>query len=142
MTYTIVNPATAPNLAAGEMQVTLDTGQTVAVIASSTRISGGSVTVLVHARQIDPATGGTLADANGHEVTSSASHTFDAATITAQTLPACTKDMTLLALGEPPVLFGAALPPLDPSVAASYSIRNTITAAAHAGPVTDLASVL
>ena len=142
MTYTIVNPATAPNLAAGEMQVTLDTGQTVAVIASSTRISGGSVTVLAHARQIDPTTAVTAVDANGHAITSSASHTFDAATIAAQTLPACTKDMALLALGEAPLLFGAALAPLDPSVVAAYSIRNAIAAAAHAAPVMDLASVL
>ncbi len=141
MSYTIVNPGTSP-LQPGELQITLDTGQTVAVIASSTRISGGSVTVLVHARQIDPTTGVTAADANGHTITSSASHTFDAATITAQTLPACTKDMSLLALGEPPLLFGSTLPPLDPSVVASYSIRDAIAAAAHAGTVTDLASVL
>ena len=141
MSYTIVNPATAP-VQRGELQVTLDTGQSVAVSASGTRISGGSVTVLAHARQIDPATGDTLADANGHAITSSAPHTFDAATIAAQTLPACTKDMTLLVLGEAPLLFGAALPALDPSVIASYSIRNAIAAATHAGPVADLASVL
>ena len=141
MTYAIVNPATAP-VQPGELQVTLDTGQSVAVSASGTRISGGSVTVLAHTRQIDPVSGATLLDANGHTITSSASHTFDAATIAAQTLPACTKDLTLLVLGEPPLLFGAALPALDPSVVASYSIRNAIAAAAHAGPVTDLASVL
>ncbi len=141
MSYTIVNPATAP-VQPGELQVTLDTGQTVAVIASSTRISGGSVTVLVHARQMDPTTGVTAEDANGHAITSSASHTFDAATIAAQTLPACTKDMSLLALGEPPLLFGSALPPLDASVVASYSIRNAIAAAAHTGSVTDLATLL
>lgn len=141
MPYTIVNPATAL-VQPGELQITLDTGQSVAVSASGTRISGGSVTVLVHARQIDPTTGGTLDDANGHTITSSASHTFDAATIAAQTLPACTKDMTLLVLGEQPVLFGAALPALDSSVVASYSIRNAIAAAAHAGPVTNLGSLL
>ena len=98
--------------------------------------------MLAHARQIDQATGDTLADANGHAITSSASHTFDAGTLAAQTLPACTKDMTLLVLGEAPLLFGAALPALDPSVVAAYSIRNAIAAAAHAGPIHDLASLL
>ena len=141
MSYTIVNPAAAPILP-GELQITLDTGQTVAVVASSTRISGGSVTVQAQARQIDPTTGATIEDANGHAITSSASHTFDASTIAAQTLPACTKDMTLLVIGEAPLLFSATLPALDPSVIASYSVRNAIASAAHAGPVTDLASVL
>lgn len=141
MSYTLGNPAMAP-LAAGEVQITLDTGQTVVVSASATRISGGSVTVLAHARQIDPVTGATVDDANGDMITSSASHTFDAATITAQTLPACTKDMALLVLGETPLLFGSVLPPLDASVLASYSIRNAIAAAPYTGFLPELGSLL
>ena len=142
MNYTLVHPATAPNLPTDEVQVTLDTGHSVAAKALATRISGGSVNIRVEARQINPETGETLKDANGDPIISSASHTFDAATIAAQTLPACTKDMILLVLGEAPLLFGAALPALDPSVVAAYSIRSAIAAAAHAGPMTNLASLL
>ncbi len=140
MSYTVFNPPTA-TLQTNELQVTLDTGQSVALLAQSTRQPGGGAAVTVTARQID-ATGATVNDANGHGITSAAAHSFDASTIASATLPACVKDCTLLALGEPTLLFGASLPALDPSVVASYSIRNAITAAAHAGPVTDLGSIL
>lgn len=140
MSYTIVSPPTAA-LQPNELQVTLDTGQSVALLAGSTRQAGGGAQVSVHARQID-ASGATVLDANGHAVTSAVSHSFDAITIASSTLPACVKDCSLLALGEPTLLFGVSLPPLNPSVVASYSIRNAISAAAHAGPVTDLATIL
>ena len=140
MSYTIVSPPTA-TLQPNELQVTLDTGQSVALLAGSTRQAGGGAAVTIHARQID-ASGGTVLDANGHEVTSAVSHSFDAETIASATLPACVKDCSLLALGEPTLLFGVSLPPLSASVIASYSIRNAIAAAAHAGPVTNLGSIL
>ena len=140
MTYTVVNPPTAA-LQPHELQITLDTGQSVALLASSTRQPGGGAAVTVAARQID-GTGATVNDANGHGITSAVAHSFDAATIASATLPACIKDCSLLALGEPTLLFGVSLPALDPSVVASYSIRNAIAAAAHAGPVTDLGSIL
>ena len=140
MSYTIVSPPTVP-LQPNELQITLDTGQSVAVLASATRQPGGGAAVTVTARQID-AGGTTVNDANGHGITSAVSHSFDVATIATATLTACIKDCSLLALGEPTLLFGASLPALDPSVVASYSIRNAITAAAHAGPVSDLGSIL
>ncbi len=140
MSYMIVNPPTA-TLQPNELQITLDTGQSVAVLASATRQPGGGATVTVTAREIN-GSGATVNDANGHGITSAVSHSFDAATIASATLPACIKDCSLLALGEPTLLFGVSLPALDPSVIASYSIRNAIASAAHAGPVTDLASVL
>ena len=140
MSYTIVNPPTA-TLQPNELQITLDTGQSIALLASSTRQPGGGATVTVTAREINGA-GTTVNDANGHGITSAVLHTFDAATIASATLPACVKDCSLLALGEPTLLFGVSLPALDPSVIASYSIRNAIAAAAHAGPVTDLGNIL
>lgn len=140
MSYTIVSPPTA-TLQTNELQIALDTGQSVALLAGSTRQAGGGAAVTVHARQIDAA-GSTELDANGHPITSAVSHSFDAETIASATLPACVKDCSLLALGEPTLLFGVSLPPLNSSVIASYSIRNAIAAAAHAGPVTDLGSIL
>ena len=145
MTYTIVNPPTA-KLQRGEIQVTLDTGQSVAVATVTHRASGASAYVRASARQID-ANGNTILDANGHPVTAEAHHTFSVTDINAATLPACIKDITLLALGEPPLLFGTTVNgvvfnPLDAGVMASYSIRNAIGAAAHAGPAIDLGSIL
>ena len=142
MNYTLVHPATAPNLPTDEVQVTLDTGHSVAAKALATRISGGSVNIRVEARQIDPETGETIKDANGDPIISTASHTFDAATIAAQTLPICGGELAAIVLGEPSKLFGETLPPLAGGVLASWSIRNAIAAAAHAGPMTNLASLL
>ena len=141
MSYTLIHPATAP-VQPGELQVTLDTGQSVAAKALATRISGGSLNIRVEARQINPETGETLKDANGDPIISTASHTFDAATIAAQTLPICGGALAAIVLGEPSKLFGERLPALDPSVVAAYSIRSAIAAAAHAGPMTNLASLL
>lgn len=145
MTYTIVNPPNVP-LQNGEIQVTLDTGQSVAVSTVTHRASGSNAYVRASARQIDT-NGNTVLDANGHPVTSDAHHTFTVTEINAATLPACIKDITLLALGEPPLLFGTTVNgvvfnALDASVMASYSIRNAIASAAHAGQAMDLATLL
>jgi hypothetical protein len=140
MSYTIVSPATIP-VGKDESQITLDTGQSVGLGVHVTRMPGGGSAVLAAARQLEP-DGTTTLDANGHPITSACSHAFDATTVAGQTLPACAKDCALLALGEPPVLFGASLPALDPSVIASYSIRNAIASAAHAGAVSNLGALL
>ena len=145
MSYTIVSPPTA-TLQNGEIQLTLDTGQSVAVSTITHRASGASAYVRASARQIG-ASGNTILDANGHPITSDAHHTFTVTEINAATLPACIKDITLLALGEPPLLFGTTVNgivfnALDAGVMASYSIRSAIDAAAHAGPAIDLGSIL
>jgi len=140
MSYTIVSPATI-QVGKDEAQITLDTGQSVGLGVHVTRMPGGGSAVLAAARQLEP-DGTTTLDANGHPITSACSHAFDATTVAAQTLPACAKDCALLALGEPPVLFGTVLPPLSAEVMASYSIRNAIASAAHAGSVSDLATLL
>ena len=140
MSYTIVSPTTI-QVGKDEAQITLDTGQSVGLGVHVTRMPGGGSAVLAAARQLEP-DGTTTLDANGHPIISGCSHAFDAITVAGQTLSACAKDCALLALGEPPVLFGASLPALDPSVVASYSIRNAIASAAHAGAVSNLGALL
>lgn len=136
MAYTLNNPPTIP-LQAHEVQVTLDTGQIVAVCARASRLGNGSTAFEADARVLTP-TGATEADANGHAIKSGCRFTLDAATTNSVTPQAALKDATLLVLGETPLVltsFGA-------GQHASWSIRSAIAAAAHAGPVTDLAAVL
>ena len=144
MSYTKPTQTTfAANLQPNEFVVTLDTGETVAVCAMAHRIAGNRITVDAAARQVGP-DGSTIVDANGHAVTSSLSHAFTGEDVTAYTAPTLIKDCMLLVLGEPTLVFGATLglPPLDPTAVLSYSIRHAIANAAHAGPVTNAASLL
>lgn len=136
MAYTLNNPPTIP-LQAHEVQVTLDTGQIVAVCARASRLGNGSTAFEADARVLTP-TGATEADANGHAIKSGCRFTLDAATTNSVTPQAALKDATLLVLGETPLVltsFGA-------GQHASWSIRSAISAAAHAGPVTHLENLL
>jgi hypothetical protein len=151
MTYTVT--ITQPTgLQPDETSVTLDTGESVAVCAQVDRNHGNTVAIISNARQID-ATGATISDANGHQVTSSASHQFQPEIVAQYTLPALTKEMLRLVMGELPALFvdpvtlpTSTSPPtltaLDAGVLDAWSIRNAIASAAHAGPVTNVGSLL
>ena len=136
MPYTLNNPPTIP-VQPGETQVTLDIGQAVAVAAKITRLGNGSIAFEADARQLTP-TGTTETDANGHAITSACRFTLDASIVATNSAKACAKDAVLCALGEPPLT----LTSLDAGARASWSIRNAIAAAAHAGPVTNLGSIL
>jgi hypothetical protein len=142
MSYTLVNPPTVP-VAAAEAQVTLDTGQTVLIAASNCRVVGNCLCVRADARCVD-AQGVTLNDGNGHAIVSTAHGNFAPEIVDAIGVPALTKDITLLAIGEPvtATLNGVPVVTQDPSVLASYSIRAAIAAGAHSGPVTDLGALL
>lgn len=133
----------AANLAPHETVVQLDTLQYVAVISDALRVSGNQLTINACARQVD-GTGLGVDDGNGHAVKASMSHQFCAQDVTQFGAPALAKDCTLLTLGEPPLIFGATpgLPPLPADVMASYSIRHALDVAPHAGPVTDLGTLL
>ena len=151
MTYTVQSPQSV-GLQPDETAITLDTGASVAVCAQVDRNHGNTVAITSHARQIDTM-GATMVDANGHPIQSDASHQFQPEIVATYTLPALTKEMLRLVLGEPPTLFvepattptatsAPALTPIDPGVLSAWSIRNAITSAAHAGPVTDAAALL
>jgi hypothetical protein len=127
---------------AGALVVTLDTGATVMIRIKATRLAGGAVAVRSVADQVEIETLDPITDASDAVVDSSAAHTFCATDISTLTLAACTREMVLLVLGEPPQLFGAALQPLDGSVLASYSIRTAITAADYLPAATDLAQLI
>ena len=151
MTYTVQSPQPT-GLQPDETAVKLDTGASVAVCARVERNHGNTVAITARARQID-ATGATVADANGHPIHSDASHQFQPEIIAAYTLPALTREMLRLVLGEPPALFvkpatpptpasAPTLTPLDGGVLSAWSIRNAIASAAHAGPVANAGALL
>lgn len=132
MSYTVVNPPTAP-VAPNEVQVTLDTGQTVAVSYTATATAGNGKSVIATARQIDPKTGETINDAMGHPTQSSSSHTWSSFDLQTFGGDACVKDCMLVVLGEPPVCKhanGAVAISQDANVLAAWSLRVTIANAA------------
>ncbi|MDE1988906.1 MAG: hypothetical protein KGI82_00420 [Betaproteobacteria bacterium] len=133
MAYTLINPSTIP-LQPNEVQFTLDTGQSVAVRARVSRLGNGSTAFDADARVLD-AKGETALDGNGHPIQSSARFTLDAATANSVTPTAAKKDAVLLVLGETPLV----LTSFSKGQTESWSLRSAISAAAHAGPVTDLA---
>lgn len=132
MSYTIVNPATAP-VEPNEVQVALNTGQTVAVSYTSTPCAANTKGIIAAARQIDPATGKTINDALGHPIQSSAAHTWSAQDLQTFGGDACIKDVMLVVLGETPVLKrpdGSYAISQDAGVLAAWSIRVAIANAA------------
>jgi len=144
MSYEIIKKSPVP-LAAGEISVLLDTGETVAAKVSSNRLGdGGSVYIVANCRQIDPKTANTELDANGKAIACTAGHTFDAASIKAYTVAALSTDMLLLVLGEPTLVFGEKdkLPPLDQAIISSASIREEFASAAQVGDEVDPAKLL
>lgn len=132
MSYTIVNPATAP-IQPGEVQITLDGGQTIAVGYTSSACAANSKGIIATARQIDPTTGDTINDPLGHPVQSSAAHTWSATDLQAFGGDACIKDVMLVVLGETPVLKrpdGSYAISQDAGVLAAWSVRVAIANAA------------
>lgn len=132
MSYTIVNPATTP-IQPGEVQVTLDSGQTIAVGYTSAPCAANSKGIISTARQIAPATGVTVNDPLGHPIQSSAAHTWSATDLQAFGGDACIKDVMLVVLGETPVLKrpdGSYAISQDAGVLAAWSIRVAIANAA------------
>lgn len=132
MSYTIVNPATAA-IQPDEVQVTLDSGQTIAVGYASNACAANSKGVIATARQIDPATGNTVDDPLGHPIQSSAAHTWSASDLQAFGGDACIKDVMLAVLGETPLLKrpdGSYAISQDAGVLAAWSIRVAIANAA------------
>lgn len=138
MSYTIVNPATAP-VQPNEVQVTLDTGQTVAVSYTATPCAANSKGIIATARQIDPATGDTVKDALGHPLQSEAAHTWCSTDLQTFGGDACIKDVMLVVLGETPVnkyANGSYAVSQEPGSLAAWSIR---TAIANAASITQTA---
>ena len=132
MSYAIVNPATAP-VQPNEVQVTLDTGQTIAVSYTSTPCAANSKGIIATGRQIDPSTGDTVNDPLGHPIQSQAAHTWSAQDLQGFGGDACIKDVMLVVLGETPVLKrpdGSYAISQDAGVLAAWSIRVAIANAA------------
>lgn len=132
MSYTVVNPATAP-VQPDEVQVTLDTGQSVAVSYTATATAGNGKGIIATARQIDPKTGATINDPMGHPIQSSSSHTWSSVDIQTFGGDACVKDCMLVVLGEPPLCkypSGAIAISQDANVLAAWSVRVAIANAA------------
>lgn len=132
MSYVLVHPATAP-IQPNEVQVTLDTGQTIAVSYTSTPCAANSKGIIATARQIDPATGDTVNDPLGHPIQSAAAHTWSATDLQGFGGDACIKDVMLVVLGETPINKdpgGAYAISQNPDVLAAWSIRTTIANAA------------
>lgn len=132
MSYAIVNPATTP-VEPNEVQVTLNTGQTVAVSYASTPCAANAKGIIATARQIDPATGKTINDPLGHPIQSSAAHTWSAQDLQTFGGDGCIKDVMLVVLGETPVLKrpdDSYAISQDAGVLAAWSIRVAIANAA------------
>lgn len=135
MAYTVAASQPVP----GSTLVQLDTGAYV-LLAVHARVlpNTGSLHISGTATVTD-ASGAPILDANGQQTTSGFGNT-----LTPQQAPdsamvqSWIKDVSLVMLGETPVNASIAS---SPDIG-SASIRNAIAAAAHAGPVTDLASVL
>ena len=136
MAYTLISPSTIP-LQPHEFQVLLDTGQTVALRGMVKRLGNGSSSFEADARVVNT-NGETVEDANGVPITAACRFTLDAAVVASATPAAASKDAALLALGEAPL----ALTTFSAGQLASWSIRSAILAAAHAGHVTTLGSML
>ncbi|MDE2473207.1 MAG: hypothetical protein KGL35_32000 [Bradyrhizobium sp.] len=135
MAYTVA--PTQP--VSGSTLVQLDSGAYVLLAVHARVLHGtGALHVSGTATAVDGA-GAPVLDANGHEATSGFGQTLTPAQATdAAAVQAAIKDVSLVLLGEPPVSADLSS---SPDIG-SASIRNAIASAAHAGPVTNLGSIL
>lgn len=149
MAYTVVSPQpaglqtaipapTGPYIVPATL-VQLDTGQYVLLGLHGRQMQNlGSLRIDGSAMLCD-ATGAPVLDSNGHTTSTGYGCTLAPADATsASTVQSWRQNVLLALLGEPLTL----APIQDDQNVAGASIRNAIAAAAHAGPVTDLASVL
>ena len=139
MSYTVKNDQ--QGLAAGEVAVVLDSGETVAVaVAADTEETNNNVTYTATARQIDAA-GVTVLSAAGTQVTSGFTHCSPPAETAALGSGAIRRLMAQAVLGSipasppPPIIWGS-------QFMADASIRFAISAAAVAGSTLSLSSLL
>ena len=131
----------AANLNDNEIVVTLDSGQNIAVRCEcSVEPNSGNPVCKAFARVVD-ATGANALDSMGEPMLASFGHTSSAAELDELGgMPALQKIAIMAVLGESTApLFQD---PIHATELLNWSIRTNIAAAAHAGPVTDLGSLL
>lgn len=143
MSYTKPNQAPfAANLVDHEFVVLLDSGDYVAASAlMSVEPTTGFANVLASARAVD-ATGMTRFDTGSPpvQIATKFSHTTIPAEIESLgSMNAVQTQCMLAVLGEPTTIWGDAI---HTSVMENASIRTNLASAAHAGPVTDLSTLL
>jgi hypothetical protein len=143
MSYTKpVQTPFAPNLVESEFVVLLDSGDFVAISAAmSVEPNSGNAVCQVSARAVDAA-GLTRMDAATppQPISSGWSHMSNPDEIAATgSIGEIQKQCMLAVLGEPTTLWGD---PIHSTTLVSVSIRTNLGSAAHAGPVTDLSTLL
>jgi len=143
--FRIATPATeeqeaVDGLALDELVVRLDSGELVAVLAvGSVEPNTGNAVITARARMVN-ADGSTFVDAAGQVVESYYTRSADTANVDEiGGMAAFQRFMLLTVLGEDPEWPNH---PLDKTVRDHSSIRTNIAAAAHAGPVANLADLL
>lgn len=141
MPYTKPDQTPFINLRPNEFVVTLDTGENVAVFSQITvQQNTGSPAVSVEARVVD-ATGSDTVDAAGQTIHTGFSHVTEQNEIASVgSVQAVQKLCILAVLGEStaPLWQDA----IHATMLQTASIRTNIASAAHAGPATDLGSLL
>lgn len=141
MPYTKPDQTPFTDLKPNEFVVTLDTGENVAVCSQITvQQNTGNPAIAVDARVID-ATGADAVDAAGQTIRTGFSHVTEQGEIaTAGSVQAVQKLCVLAVLGEStaPLWQDA----IHATMLQTASIRTNIASAAHAGPATDLGSLL
>jgi hypothetical protein len=131
----------AGNLAPDEFVVTLDSGQSVAVRAEgSVEPTSGNPVCAAWARVVN-GDGTNAVDAAGQPMETAFCHTSNPTELAELGGAAVLQKIMLMAvLGESTAPFWQ--DPIHASVLQNASIRTNIASAAHAGPVTDLSSLL
>lgn len=137
--------ADPPGLKPGELALVLDDGSLVAVaLVTSLLPNGGGVAVAAEARLIAP-DGSTVHAPCGTPVSSGASHSCDAVSVERHGVPALTREVLLLVLGEPGTEGEDGVPIIafSDEMRVNASIRTTITwADSLVNQVADPAAVL
>jgi len=131
----------AANLTDHEFVVTLDTGDNIAVRCDATvQANSGNPVVQVFARVVD-GTGADRIDSVGQSINSGFSHTSNTGEIATLGGVAVLQKLCVMAvLGEPTSpMWGD---PLHATMLQNASIRTNLASAAHAGPVTNLATII
>ncbi len=131
-------PTLSADLRPGEVALRLDTGHKVAVSMVTTLLANGSgVAIAAEARLIDKS-GATVLSPCGTEIKSGASHSCDAISVETHGVPALTREVLMLVLGEE----GAGLVLFSDEMRVNASIRTTITWAEGLAQAADLSAVL
>lgn len=140
MSYTKPDQTPFTKLEPNEFVVTLDSGQDVAVSVSVAVVDTSGNPALSSTARVVQADGSDQLDSTGNPIRSAFSHTSNPTEMSQLGgMPQLQTQMLLAVLGEPTTLWGDTI---HATTMENASIRTNIATAAHAGPVTNVGSLL